>query len=138
MKDSPLDRLRHHVTGAIERGEKQPVVALDTFTASYIETAMWSSLDDDGNSLDTREVSDIDATTLRLMQIDCERFQILHGHLLDDREKRAGHDFWLTRNGHGAGFWDGDWPEYGEYLTKASKAFGEMDLMIGDDGKIHH
>jgi hypothetical protein len=23
-------------------------------------------------------------------------------------EDLAGHDFWLTRNGHGAGFWDGD------------------------------
>jgi|TARA_R110000744_G_scaffold366338_1_gene475354 hypothetical protein len=23
--------------------------------------------------------------------------------------ERIGHDFWLTRNGHGAGFWDGDW-----------------------------
>ena len=23
--------------------------------------------------------------------------------------ERIGHDFWLTRNGHGAGFWDGGW-----------------------------
>lgn len=50
----------------------------------------------------------------------------------------AGHDFWLTRNGHGAGFWDGDWPEpHASILTEASKTFGETDLYIGDDGKVH-
>lgn len=43
---------------------------------------------------------------------------------------QAGHDFWLTRNGHGVGFWDR--PEiYGEeladQLTRASKACGEYD-----------
>ncbi len=39
----------------------------------------------------------------------------------------AGHDFWLTRNGHGAGFWDGDWPEAcSDMLTKASVGYGEF------------
>ena len=28
-----------------------------------------------------------------------------------DQCERIGHDFWLTRNGHGAGFWDGDWDD---------------------------
>lgn len=51
---------------------------------------------------------------------------------------RAGHDFWLTRCGHGAGFWDGDWPEpYGDQLTDAAKAFGNVDLGPGDDGKLY-
>ena len=50
----------------------------------------------------------------------------------------AGHDFWLTRCGHGAGFWDGDRPEpAATVLTKASKAYGEVDLYIGDDGKVY-
>jgi hypothetical protein len=50
----------------------------------------------------------------------------------------GGHDFWLTRNGHGAGFWDGDWPkEAGDRLTKACEEFGEFDLYIGDDGMIY-
>ena len=51
----------------------------------------------------------------------------------------AGHDFWLTRNRHGAGFWEkGDWPEdAGQRLTKSSEAFGEYNLYVGDDGKIY-
>ena len=52
--------------------------------------------------------------------------------------ERAGHDFWLTRNHHGAGFWDGDWPEdVDEKLTEASHSWGEMDLYVGDDGRVY-
>ena len=44
---------------------------------------------------------------------------------------RAGHDFWLTRNGHGAGFRDGDWPEpFAAKLTEAAKRAGERDLYV--------
>ena len=54
------------------------------------------------------------------------------------KARQAGHDFWLTRNGHGCGFWDGDWPELiGEKLTEASKDFGSFDLYIGVGGRIH-
>ncbi|QNP78372.1 hypothetical protein [Agrobacterium tumefaciens] len=50
----------------------------------------------------------------------------------------AGHDFWLTRCGHGAGFWDGDWPEpAASVLTTASEEFGNVDLYVGDDGQIY-
>jgi hypothetical protein len=49
-----------------------------------------------------------------------------------------GYRFWLTRNHHGAGFWDGDYPkEIGEALTKLSHEFGETDAYVGDDGKLH-
>jgi hypothetical protein len=50
--------------------------------------------------------------------------------------ERGGHDFWLTRNRHGAGFWDGDW-ERGAELTKAAHTFGGIDLFVGDDGRVH-
>jgi len=50
----------------------------------------------------------------------------------------AGHDFWLTRNHHGAGFWDGDWPEdVGERLTEASHPYGEVNLWVDQAGKVH-
>jgi hypothetical protein len=48
------------------------------------------------------------------------------------------HDFWLTRNGHGAGFWDGDYEEeLGEKLTAICKKMGSIDLYVGDDNKIY-
>jgi hypothetical protein len=61
----------------------------------------------------------------------------LHGNI-DDEWTQAGHDFWLTRNGHGAGFWDGDWPEpYASELTRVAKEFGGYSLYLGDYGLIY-
>lgn len=52
--------------------------------------------------------------------------------------EQAGRDFWFTRNGHGAGFWGGGWPDpYADMLTKGAKCYGEFETYLGDDGKIH-
>jgi hypothetical protein len=111
---------------------------MDTFTRQYIETALWSSTDDDGEPLDKRfSPYDLPAETLARMDADCAKFQADNFELIADDLSRAGHDFWLTRNGHGAGFWDGDWPEHGNTLTAASAEFGECDLYIGEDGNLY-
>ena len=113
------------------------MIKLDTFTAAYVEAALWSSTDDAGTPLDVAySTADIAPETLAQMVADCQRFQA-DNDLSEGKLERAGHDFWLTRCGHGAGFWDGDWPETGDKLTEASKAFGNVDLYVGDDGKIY-
>ena len=50
-----------------------------------------------------------------------------------------GHDFWLTRCGHGTGFWDRqNLPdELGEKLTELCKTFAERCAYVGDDGRIY-
>lgn len=115
------------------------------FLDAYIECALWSSTDnaDDsgGQPLDENyDESDLAPETLAAFKRDCESFQEANAADLAMRGvdiDQAGHDFWLTRNGHGAGFWDRGLGELGERLTKASKVFGSVDLVIGDDGKIH-
>ncbi len=121
----------------------------DAFTDSYIATALWSSSDestpDGGLPLDQNYTySDLSPETFAIMVSECARFQIANRELLDWAQLRddcdashQGHDFWLTRNGHGAGFWDGDYPVTGDALTTASKLFKPVDLYIGDDGKIY-
>ncbi len=53
-------------------------------------------------------------------------------------DELAGHDFWLTRVGHGAGFWDGDWREpAAATLTEACKKLGQQWPVVGDDGQIY-
>ena len=48
------------------------------------------------------------------------------------------YDYILTRNRHGAGFWDGDWSDsVSEILTDAAQAQGEFDVYVGDDQKIY-
>ena len=49
----------------------------------------------------------------------------------------AGHDFWLTKNGHGAGFWDRGIGETGRALTDAAHVYGSTDLFAGADGKLY-
>lgn len=111
----------------------------NTFTAAYLEAALWSSTDDNGDPLDYKySFSDIAAETLERMLADCKAFQAAHWDDIACDLSRAGHDFWLTRERHGAGFWDGDWPEpAATRLTDASHAFGEFSLYIGDDGKVY-
>lgn len=50
----------------------------------------------------------------------------------------AGHDFALTRNGHGAGFWDRGMGELGERLTDAAHAYGEAVYFVNlsDDAAL--
>jgi len=116
------------------------------FLLAYVEAALWSSTDDNEDPLDGNYgIEDIDPGTMRRMRADCAKFlrenedDINAGSLDDsvDDDEKAGHDFWLTRCGHGAGFWDGDWPSPADKrLTDAAHAFGEVNLYVGDQGKI--
>jgi len=116
---------------------------LDNFTKSYIATALWSSTDNSdasgGDPLDDNYgIDDLSPETLASLIADCQAFQQDHSKDIAGYLEQAGHDFWLTRNGHGAGFWDGDWDDdIGEKLTKASDTFGTVDLYVGDDGLIY-
>jgi hypothetical protein len=90
-----------------------------------------------GPSLDENySIDDFAPEALESLLEDCADFVEAHADLIRGREGLAGHDFWLTRNGHGAGFWDGGWPESGDVLTKASEPYGSVDLYVGNDGKI--
>lgn len=118
---------------------------LDSFTRQYIATALWCGVTDDdmpdGNNYEL-DISYLAPETLVKIIADCAAFQAECDEWIAARDgihwESAGHDFWLTRNGHGAGFWDGDWPEpYATQLTDASKRFGEVDLYTGDDGLIY-
>ena len=119
---------------------------LDSFTVQYIETALWSSTDCSsdlaGDPMDKNyTIEDMATETLTTMIDDCLKFQDANQGDLDNAEwsdARHGHNFWLTRNGHGCGFWDGDYPEgIEDRLTRASRNFGEFDLYIGDDQLIY-
>ena len=49
---------------------------LDDFTLAFLEAALWSSIDDDGEPLDNRHsIADIDPGSLARMAEDCKRFQ---------------------------------------------------------------
>jgi len=109
---------------------------LDDFTRAYIECALWSTSDEStpegGDPLDDNfSAGNLAPECLETIISDCNRFQEENATDIQGHAGRAGHDFWLTRNGHGAGFWDGDWPEdIGERLTTASEAYEEVWLYV--------
>jgi hypothetical protein len=109
------------------------------FYDSYVRTALWSSTDDNDKPLDEEyDEWDISRECIDKMKADCKNFFDGYHEYFEGKESAAGHDFWLTRNGHGAGFWDGDWEDrIGKILTRVSKMYGETDLYVGDDGKIY-
>lgn len=48
-----------------------------------------------------------------------------------------GHDFLLTRNHHGAGFWDRGYPnDIGEILTEATRPYGEHQVLTDDSPRV--
>ena len=51
--------------------------------------------------------------------------------------EQIGHDLWLTRNGHGAGFWDRGLGAQGDSLTAICEALGGVDSYVGDDGLLY-
>lgn len=51
---------------------------------------------------------------------------------------QTGHDFILTANHHGAGFWDRGLGERGKRLTEACRPYGEYDaeFALDEDGDV--
>lgn len=107
---------------------------LTRFIESYIE-AMFFTNDE--------ELGDNDQLSLEFATstaIDCANFLQDAWHLWEQTDRNVtslAYDFWYTRNGHGVGFWDGDWGEVGDDLTALSKPYGSVDVYVGDDGLIY-
>lgn len=159
QKVNPLTlRLRaFHPHGRGSQRIKQPhttkniMKTKDSFISAYISTALWSSTDDEGNPLDSQD-AELSTDAHDKMENDCRAFREKCDAIISaaietgkvkcgrdfDEYGRAAHDLWLTRNGHGAGFWDGDWPEpFASQLTEIAQSFGTCDLYVGDDGLIY-
>jgi hypothetical protein len=77
---------------------------------------------------------DIPRDIVNEIRDDCMDFLGSSAFMVANDPKKAGIDFHLTRNRHGAGFWDGDWPEYGEELTARSRPYGSAELAGSKDG----
>jgi hypothetical protein len=127
---------------------------IEEFLRAYAECALWSSSGPDEGPhacehLDELfAIDDLAPECLARMRADCEAFIAAQSADLALYEakmtceqwtgaQRAGHDFWLTRNGHGVGFWDRGLEDLGDRLSDATRAFGECYLYPGEDGKVY-
>jgi hypothetical protein len=119
--------------------------SLDAFTRAYLEAALWSSNDnaDDsgGEPLDKNySPDDIDSATMVQMVADCADFQERFAEQISESgidDEKAGHRFWLARNGHGVSFNDDETTPATEALQDGAEEYGEFYLTVGDDGLIY-
>lgn len=116
---------------------------------SYIRTAFWST--SEGDELDTPlennyDIEDLDAGDIGYLNALLSEFMRKVERYLKTKEIRIleiegnnlnqiAHDFLLTQNHHGAGFWDGDYPIHGEKLTELAQEAPEVHLFV-EDGKV--
>lgn len=128
-------------------------VDVDAMLDAYIGCALWSSLDysqldESGNSppLDDRFApDDLPAQLVERMRSDCAEFANANARDigiycdgLGFDASQVGHDFWLTREGHGAGFWDrysGTDAELRKACTRlaeAAKVYGTFSDELND------
>lgn len=118
--------------------------------SGYKDAALWSSTNDRHEADPDNEAEMLDGTDYELsdeaeihFRTVCADFIESNADLVATAAEKGmageelGHNFWLSQNGHGTGFWDRGLGEIGDLLHEAAKKFGGDDLYIGDDDQIH-
>lgn len=120
------------------------------FIAAYIIAALWSSTDDQGEPLDNGDYELSDDARYRLSDYAAQAFyaekELIEQFIEETGTDytQAGHSFWLSCNGHGAGLFDfsnspaalaldAKCDKYGHY----GAIYKGFDLYVGDDGLIY-
>lgn len=133
-------------------------INLTRMVSGYTECIAWADCNEDCGP--EFEGASFSAELLAAAETDCAAFIAQCGETLLDQlaelapeysDERFGHDFWLTRGGHGAGFWDRKELEtrteigdkvggytLGERLTSVAQTFPNRDCYVGDDGQIYN
>lgn len=115
-------------------------INFEAFVRSYLGTASWVTCESDENTDFTKEA-------IKQAEKDCQLFidKVIEKYGKEkgtkilttpgnDLDYLAPHDFFLTRNGHGAGFWD-NYSNYqvseeiGDELTAICKEIGSTDCI---------
>lgn len=106
---------------------------------AYLVCAHWTDCEEDH----PEEDYDPAPEAQRSMLCDCMDFyRQARPHLALYHEQAPtfeamGNDLWLTRNHHGAGFWDRGLGQLGDILTKIAHGMGEQHAVVGDDGLLY-
>jgi hypothetical protein len=120
---------------------------MDEFISSFFETLFWSEtietsdVDHEHYDVSFRDAgfdeTDMPPEERAALVAECAAFFTVHSHQFENGPASAGHDFCLTRNRHGAGFWDGDYETHGDALADAANKYAEVRLYLNDDGLVH-
>lgn len=143
------ENLLHHWQKNINGGKPCCREALEgkaqEFLDGYLECLLWCGVfkETDEGPEDRGELYDeaeIDNAAMKEIVEDCAAFYEVNAEamaiLIEHHNTdwgRMGHDFYLSRNGHGTGFWDRGYGEMGDMLHKEAKVYGSFTLFVGQD-----
>lgn len=113
---------------------------LNTITRAYLDCAvfaetLWDTEDSEPtpfSDLGYTGAHDFSPSGFMVAFGDCEDFVNANAEALQQSGlslEQIGHDFWLTRNGHGAGFWGRGLGAVGAALTDAARVCGSSSLI---------
>lgn len=135
--------------------EERAAVLADPFVRHYLATMLQDlqnseqqeAAEGEREPRDAGSVHQLPDQLLADAKADCDGFRAACGPLLAQadqlhgyREAQAGSDFWLTRVGHGAGYWDRGLGQIGQQLTALcghGTPYGNLDPVLGDDGRVY-
>ena len=114
------------------------------FAKGYFEAMFFTECHSDNPELEDATINDLSPEAWEKSLKDCAAFEYPNSELLDHAyeafeydSEQAGRDFWFSRNGHGAGFFDRGLGETGDMLQEAARRRGSVDLYRGDDGRLY-
>lgn len=102
-------------------------------------TMLWSTSDtsnDDCMLDENYSLDDVDENAMNDLWVLYHEFIHNTSNLIEGADLdyyQVAHDFWLTCNGHGTGFWDRGLGEVGDKLTEHCKIIGSIDPFVLDD-----
>lgn len=113
---------------------------LNAFIAGYIEALFFAdtATNSDGETVENLAGLELSIPAMEECRQECVQFLDLAGSKVmlaiagsDDYDHaQAGRDFWFSRQGHGAGFWDRGLGMVGDDLHNVAEHFGEKHLYI--------
>lgn len=118
----------------------------DAAISQLFETLIWQAPEDESGPLDYQGYTRDDIPRDQQETLIEEFRDFCQANDADVREYMAStqttldqvaHDFILTRNSHGAGFWDRGAGDVGERLSDMARPYGEQDVYVGDDGSLN-
>lgn len=137
FNESVFNEMEYHIEGEFD---------IDDVLDSYYETAFWTEGDndfdneiqDDNNKLNNKSISDISDKSKEQSKNDIIEFikkakEIAPEELSTYNEKSLGHNIWLSRNGHGAGFFD----DNNDQLQQIARDMKSVNMYVGDDGQVY-
>lgn len=124
LSESYKNRLKL-LSGMLIESDISITIDFNKIVHAYLHAALWTSELD--SEYDIHEIND---DSISKAVSDCKKFIEVSGDLLNGLEdSQIGHDFWLSRNGHGAGFFDRGLGDIGDKLQEFASSFGTSDVL---------